>query len=187
LKKDNMLETFLGSGIFSGTTPGLSDSNTSHTLELRRQALRICNFAMGHLSENPVKVEEVHRAQNVFRLRASLLRSLQEVGEWEDLVEGIEIGINATVAPPSLSVQPGKVTLDHLLLQVYRIGKSIHDSTDVDAQFHHDGSLDNFDGISQQPQLSRKILTISDLQVCLGGEHHNQHFSSPQRKPFDSR
>ena len=182
-----MLETFLGPGDFSGTTPRLSDSNTSHTLELRRQALQVCNFAMGHLSENPVKMEEVHRAQNIFRLRASLLRSLQEVGEWEDLVEGIEIGINATLAPPSFSagsVQPGRVTLDRLLLQVYRIGKSIRDHTDVDTQFHDDGSLNDFDGISQQLQLSKKVLTISDLQVRLGGEHRNQYFS-PQRKPFD--
>jgi hypothetical protein len=147
-----MLETFLGSGIFSGTTPRLSDSNTSHTLELRRQALRICNFTMGHLSENPVKVEEVHRAQNVFRLRASLLRSLQEVGEWECLVKGIEIGINPTLPPPSFpagSAQPGKVTFDRLLLRVHHVGKSIRDNTDVDTQFHPEGSLNDFDGISQ--------------------------------------
>ena len=164
-KKDNMLETFLGPGVFSGATPKLPDPNTPHTLGLHRQALQVCNFVVGHLPENPVKVEDVHRAQNTFRLRALLLRSLEEVGEWEDLVEGIEIGINATLSPPpSLSagsVQPEKVTLDHLLLQVYRIGKSIRDNSNADTQFKRDNPPKNFDGISQQhPQSSEKVLTF---------------------------
>lgn len=148
-----MLETFLGPGVCSGATPKLSDSNTPHTLGLHRQALQVCNFVVGHLPENPVKVEEVHRAQNTFRLRALLLRSLEEVGEWEDLVEGIEIGINTTPSsPPSLSagsVRPENVTLDHLLLQVYRIGKSIRDHADADTQFRRGDSSRNFDGIFQ--------------------------------------
>lgn len=159
-----MLEAFLGPRTFSGTMARLSNSNTPHTLELHRQALLVCNFAIGHLPENPVKVEEVHRAQNIFRLRALLLRSLQEVGDWEDLVEGIEIGINATPAPPSLSASsfgPGRVTLDHLLLQVHHIGETIRDNMDVGTQFRRGDSLNNSEGISRQPQSSKKILTIS--------------------------
>ena len=131
-----MLGTLLGPEASSEALPGVSnDSNASHILRIRRQALQVCNFVMGHLPENPVRMEEIHRAQNIFRLRALLLRSLQEVGEWEDLVEGIEIGINTTLTPPfspATSVRPRKYTLDGLLLQTHCVGKSICDNTDPD-------------------------------------------------------
>ena len=81
---------------------------------------------MGHLPGHQVKMEEVHRAQNIFRLRALLLRSLQETGEWEDLVEGIEIGINTTLTTQTSPT--GSVCLnsfDDLMSQVHRIGKSV--------------------------------------------------------------
>lgn len=103
-----------------------------HILQIRRQALQTCNFVMGHLSEYRLRMEEVHRAQNTFCLRAPLLRSLQEVGEWEDLVDGIEIGINAT--PPSSpigSVRSEKATLDYLLQQTHLFGMSICDNDNL--------------------------------------------------------
>ena len=120
-----MLETFLGPTAFGGTSPAVTDS-TPH-VQKRRLALQVCNFVMGHLPENPVRMEDVHRAQNTYCLRALLLRSLQEPGEWENLVDGIEIGINTTLAPssPAGSIRPGKVTLDDVLRQVHSIGTSI--------------------------------------------------------------
>lgn len=116
-----MLETFLGSKGFNDTSLAMINDPTPHILQMRQQALRVCNFVMEHLSENPLRMEEVHRAQNTFCLRARLLRSLQEAGGWEDLVDGIEIGINTTLT----SVPPKKATLDDLLLQVHGIGTSI--------------------------------------------------------------
>jgi len=132
-----MVETFLGPKDFNGTSlTAPDDSNMLHILQIRRQALRVCNFVVGRLPENPVKMEEVHRAQNSFRLRALLLRSLQEPGEWADLVDGIEIGINTSPTPHSLPAGPGrptKTTFDDLLLRVHCIGTSICDSTVIDA------------------------------------------------------
>lgn len=129
-----MLETLLGPGVFSGTLPEVSnDSETPHILRLRRQALQVCSFVMGHLPENPVRMEEVHRAQNTFRFRALLLQSFQETGEWEDLVDGIEIAINTTLTPASssaTSLRPRKATFDGLLLQIHCAGKSICDNAD---------------------------------------------------------
>lgn len=125
-----MLETFLGSNDFNTTSAIMPNNPMPHILQMRRQALQVCNFVIGHLPDNPLKREEVYRAQNTFRLRALLLRSLQEVGEWEDLVGGVKIGINATLTPPSPpagSVRPKQVTLDDLLLQVHSIGTSICD------------------------------------------------------------
>ena len=146
-----MLEILLGPEVSGGTLSGVSNnSNSPHILQIRRQALQVCNFVMGHLPENPVRMEGVHRAQNIFHLRALLLRSLQETGEWEDLVEGIEIGINTILTPPSssaASVRPGKATFDDLLFQVYCLGKSICDNTDPGMSFR-DGPLDNLDGAS---------------------------------------
>lgn len=75
---------------------------------------------MGHFPGHLVKREDIHRAQNTFRLRALLLRSLEQVGEWEDLVEGIEIGINTI-----LTVHAKEVSLDDFLSQVHHIGKSV--------------------------------------------------------------
>lgn len=117
-----MLETLLGSTVFSGASLGVSNSDASHVLRIHQQAVEISNFVMGHLPENPVKAEDVHRAQSIFRLRALLLPSLQEVGEWENIVEGIELGINVTVAPPSLPTgsRLRKTTFDDLLVQVHR-------------------------------------------------------------------
>ena len=145
-----MLETLLGSEVSSGALPGVSSSNTPHILQIRRQALQVCNFVMGHLPENPVRTEEVHRAQNIFRLRALLLPSLQEVGEWENLVDGIQIGINAIVPPPfspAGSVRSSKTSLDDLLLQVHHIGKSICDNTEPGTS-SHDDPLSTPDGVS---------------------------------------
>jgi len=135
-----MLETFLGSGGFGNTLP---DDSTPHILQTRRQALQMCNFVIGHLPENPVRMEEVHRAQNVFCLRAQLLRSLQEVGEWEDLVDGIEIGISTPLAlprpsSPAGSVRSNKATLDDLLLQVHFVGTTICDQTNPDTSSRDD-------------------------------------------------
>ena len=127
-----MLETFLGSDDFNTTSVIMPNNPMPHILKMRRQALQVCNFVMGHLSENPLRMEEVHRAQNTFRLRALLLRSLQEAGEWGDLVGGVEIGINATLtplSPPAGSIRPKQGTLDDLLLQVHSIGTSICDKT----------------------------------------------------------
>ncbi|KAF9645541.1 TPR-like protein [Thelephora ganbajun] len=133
---DNMLETFLGSNSLGGTSPAVFDEPTSHVLQTHRQALQMCNFVLGHLPENPVRKEEVHRAQNTFCRRALLLRSLQEVGEWADLVDGIEIGINTLALPrpflPVDSIRPRKATLDDLLLQIHSIGMSIRDKTNRD-------------------------------------------------------
>jgi len=135
-----MLETFLGSGGFNNTSP---DDPTPHILQTRRQALQICNFVMGHLPENPVRMEEVHRAQSTFCLRAQLLRSLQEVGEWGDLVDGIEIGISTPLAAPrpsspASSAHPNKAILDDLLLQVHLIGMTICDQTNPDTSSRDD-------------------------------------------------
>ena len=150
-KKDNMLETFLVSNGFNGMlpSPAVSRDSTPHMLQIQRQALQVCNFVMGHLPENPLRMEEVHRAQNVFCTRALLLRSLQEVGEWEDLVDGIEIGIN-TLAPQSSlasSVRQKKVTLDDLLLQAHCISTSVCEKTSPDAS-SRDSSLSSHDGDS---------------------------------------
>ena len=121
-----MLETLLGSEDFNSTSPVVFEtSSTPHSLQVRRQSLQVCNFVMGHLPSHPVKVEDVHRAQNTFRLRVLLLRSLKETGEWEDLVEGLEIGINAISAHST----PKRASLDDLLCQVHLIGKSFWDTT----------------------------------------------------------
>jgi hypothetical protein len=122
-----MLETFLGSEDFHGALSVVPD--TPHDLQIRRNSLEVCNLVMGHLPGYPIRMEEVYRAQNIFCLRALLLRSLQEVGEWEDLTDGIEIGINALTPPTTLagSVRPEKATLDDLLLQTHGIVKSICD------------------------------------------------------------
>lgn len=131
-----MLETFLGTKSFNGISSSLAVSNdsTPHILQIQRQALQVCNFVVGHLPESPLRIEEVHRAQSTFRTRALLLRSLQEVGEWEDLVDGIEIGINALATPhsPAGSVRPKKATLDDLLLQVHCTATSICDKANQD-------------------------------------------------------
>lgn len=121
-----MLETLLGS---DGTSPMVvvSNDHTPHTLQIHRQALQACNFVMGHLAEYRLRMEEVHRAQNIFCLRAPLLRSLQELGEWEDLVDGIEIGINALPFSHTGSVRSEKNTLDCLLQQAHLFGMSICD------------------------------------------------------------
>ena len=128
-----MLETLLGPNDFNSTSPVVFGiSSAPHVLQVRRQSLQVCNFVLGHLSRHRVTTEEVHRVQNTFRLRALLLRSLQETGEWEDLVEGIEIGINATLAPPTSptsSVRPKEASLDDLLSQVHFIGRSIFEKT----------------------------------------------------------
>ena len=147
-----MLETLLGPEAFSGTLPRVpNDSNAPHILQIHRQALQICNLVMGHLPENPVRMEEVHRSQNTFRLRALLLRSLQEVGQWEDLVDGIEIGINTALAPqlssPAASVRPRKATLDGLLLRAHCVGKSICENKEPGTS-PNDDSLDTPDGTS---------------------------------------
>lgn len=129
-----MLETFLGSNDFNTTSVIMPNNPMPHILQMRQQALQACNFVIGHLSENPLRTEEVHRAQNTFRLRALLLRSSQEAGEWGDLVDGIEIGINATLTPPSPpagSVRPKQVTFDDILLQVHSIGTSIYDDVSL--------------------------------------------------------
>ena len=128
-----MLETLLGPIDFSSTPLEVFDvSSTPHILLIRQQSLQVCNFVVGHLQEYPIRTEEVHRAQNAFRLRALLLRSLEEVGEWEDLVKGIEVGINALTPQtlPADSVRSSKTTLDNLLLQIHYIGKSIYDIKD---------------------------------------------------------
>jgi len=130
-----MLETFLGSQDFNSTSPAMSSTLMPHTLQMRRQALETCNLVIGHLPENPIRMEEVHRAQNTFRLRALLLRSLQEVGEWGDLVDGIKIGINPAVARHSLPVDSAhlkEITLDNLLLQVHSIRTLVRDKTGLD-------------------------------------------------------
>lgn len=135
LFKDNMLETLLGSNDFNSTSPGVFVISTiPHILQIRRQSLHLCNFVIGHLPGHQVKMEEIHRAQNTFRTRALLLRSLQEAGEWEDLVEGIEIGINTLSFPtlPTGSVHPKGTSLDDLLSQVHCIGKSIWDIRNPD-------------------------------------------------------
>ena len=146
-----MLETLLGSEVSGGTLLEASnDPNALHILQIRRQALQVCNFVMGHLPENPVRMEGIHRAQNIYRLRALLLQSLQEAGEWEDLLEGIEIGINTTPTAPSspaAPVRPRKVTLDDLLLQVHCVGKSICDDTDPSPS-SRDSFLNTPDGAS---------------------------------------
>lgn len=145
-----MLETLLGPEAFGGTLSRVSnDPNAPHILQIRRQALQVCNLVMGHLPENPVRMEEVHRSQNTFRLRALLLQSLQE-GGWEDLVDGIEIGINTTLAQlssPPASVRPRKATLDGLLLRVHWVGKSICENTKLGTS-PNDDSLDTPDGTS---------------------------------------
>lgn len=128
-----MLEALLGTADFNSTSPTVLDIPSSpHVLQIRQQSLQVCNFVMGHLQGYLIGVEEVHRAQNAFRLRALLRRSLQEAGEWEDLVEGIEVGINPSTLPTPLadSVRPSKTTFDNLLLQAHCTGKSIHDITD---------------------------------------------------------
>lgn len=134
--KDNMLETFLGSNRFNETSLGVfNGSNTPQTPQIHRQALRVCSFVLGHLPENPVRMEEVHRAQNTFCLRALLLQSLQEAGGWGDLVDGIEIGINTTFplsSSPAGSIRPEKTTFDDLLLQIHYIGTSICDNRNPD-------------------------------------------------------
>ena len=124
-----MLVKLLGANDFNSTSPVVFEiSSTPHILQVRRQSLRICNFVVGHLPGHLVKVEEVHRAQNTLRLRALLLRSLQEAGEWEDLVEGIEMGINAILSDTG-SVHPKEASLDGLLSQLYNIGKAVCDGT----------------------------------------------------------
>ena len=123
-----MLEALLGPMDYNSTSSMVSEiSSTPHILQICRQSLQLCNFVIGNLPRYPIKIEEVHRAQRAFHLRALLLRTLQEVGEWEDLVEGIEFGINGLTPPnsPAGSVRPSKTTLDELLLQVHRIGKLI--------------------------------------------------------------
>ena len=123
-----MLETFLGSDDFNTTSVIMPNTSVPHILQMRRQALQVCNSVMGHVPENPLRMEEVYRAQNTFRLRALLLRSLQEAGEWGDLVGGVEIGINppAPPSPPVGPVRPKQATLDDLLLQVNSIGTTIY-------------------------------------------------------------
>lgn len=127
-----MLETLLGPMDFNTTSLAGSDvSSAPHIIQIRRQSLQVCNFVMGHLPGYPIRMEGVHRAQKIFALRALLLRSFQEAGEWEDLVEGIEVGVNI-LTPPSLpvgSVGQNKTTLDGLLLRIHCIGKSICDGT----------------------------------------------------------
>lgn len=127
-----MLETFLGSKDVNAISPvGLGDPSTPHIPQIRRQALHVCNFVMGQLPERPIRTEEVHRIQNTLRLRSLLLRSLQESGEWEDLVDGIETGINVTFASPAGSVGPKQTTVDDLLLQVHCVGKLLCGTTDT--------------------------------------------------------
>lgn len=121
-----MLETFLGSKDVNVISQvGIGDPSTPHIPQIRRQALHVCNFVMGRLPEHSIKTDEVHRIQNTFRLRSLLLRSLQESGEWEDLVDGIETGINVTFTPLAGSVGLKKTTVDDLLLQVHCIGESL--------------------------------------------------------------
>jgi len=124
--QDNILEIFLGSKDFGNILPRVHDDhNTPHVLQIRRHSLQVCNCVIGHLSGHQLRVKEIYRAQNTFRLRALLLRYFQEAGDWEDIAEGIELGINTTVTPPAGSVRPKETTLDDLLLQVHSIGKSI--------------------------------------------------------------
>jgi len=154
-----MLETFLGSSDFNTASPTLANNPMPHILQMRQQALQACNFVMGHLSERPLRVEEVHRAQNTFRLRALLLRSLEEVGEWGDLVDGIEIGINTTLTPPSPpagSIRPKEATFDDLLLQVHSIGTSICNKTGRDAS-PRNSSQSLTDDTSLKPSAEHKV------------------------------
>lgn len=125
---DNMLETLLGHKDFHSTSLTVFDTpGTSHVLNIRQQSLQVCNLVLGQLPRNPVGVGEVHRAQNALCIRSLLLHSLHETGEWEDLTEGVEIGINIATTPPDSS--PGRATLDDLLLQAHQIGKSVYSAT----------------------------------------------------------
>ena len=159
-----MLETFLGSKGFNAVSasPTVSSDSTLHILQIKRQALHVCNFVMGHLPENPLRMEEVHRAQNIFRTRALLLQSLQEVGEWEDLVDGIEIGINTLTPSPSPagSVRPKKATFDDLLLRAHCIGTSICDKASPDAPFLQQGLLRPHDGGSLTASVGHEDLDV---------------------------
>lgn len=135
-----MLEALLGSEVFNGASPRASNSDTPHVLRIHRQAVQVCNFVMGHLPENPVRAENVHRAQNIFRLRALLLPSLQEVGEWENLVEGIELGINPPPSPTGSG--PRNTTFDDIILQVYRnVRATCNDTGPDESQDPLDGTF----------------------------------------------
>lgn len=138
-----MLEALLGSEIFNGASSRASNSDTPHVLRIHRQAVQVCNFVMGHLPENPVRTESVHRAQNIFRLRALLLPSLQEVGEWENLVEGIELGINPSSSPTGSG--PRNTTFDDLIFQVHRNVRATCNDTGPNAS-PRDASPDLPDG-----------------------------------------
>ena len=136
-----MLEAFLGSTDLNDIPPVEPENpSTPHILQVRRQALQLCSFVMGHLPERPIRIEEVHRAQNTFCLRALLLRSQQETGVWEDIVEGVEIGINTTMTPRAGSAHPEKTTLDDLLCKVHCVGKLFCGVADTGTSFR-DGAL----------------------------------------------
>ena len=162
-----MLETFIGYKSLNSASPAMSDDPTPHVLKMRQHALQVCNFVMGHLPDNPLRMEEVHRAQNTFRLRALLLRSLQEVGEWESLVDGIEVGINtastSSYSPSAGPVNPIKMTLDDLLLQAHSIGTLICDQTSSDAP----PPDDSVGGASPIPPVEREAPEWSVLQPTL--------------------
>jgi hypothetical protein len=165
-EKDNMLETLLGSEVFNGAPPKASSSNTPHVLRIHRQAVQLCNFATGHLPENPVRTENVHRAQNIFRLRALLLPSLQEVGEWENLVEGIELGINPPPSPTGPS--PRNTTFDDLLFQAHRSVKATSNDTPprdetVDGTFPAVADKHGVDLLRSPGSSERKVLQPAPL------------------------
>ncbi|KAF9781160.1 hypothetical protein BJ322DRAFT_256213 [Thelephora terrestris] len=157
---DNMLEVLLGSKDLNDISPvEPEDPSAPHVLQVRRQALQLCSFVVGHLPERPIRMEEVHRAQDTFCLRVILLRSFQEAGEWEDLVEGIETGVNTTLAPPAGSALQKKTTLDDLLFQVHCVGNLFCGvlNTAADKQ-------DGFDVPQPSPELpGRKILEPTNL------------------------
>ena len=167
-----MLEAFLGSNDLNDIPPVEPENpSTPHFLQIRRQALQLCSFVMGHLPEHLISMEEVHRVQNTFCLRALLLRSLQEAGEWEDFVEGIEIGINFTLAPPAGSA---RTTLDDLLCQVHCVGKSVYGISDT-GTLSRDGVLNSFDGSFLQRQINKMVSMFPNLLwSCLGGKYSNQ-------------
>lgn len=182
-----MLETLLGFKDFGNTLPEVHDGhNTPHILQIRRQSLQVCNFVMGHLPGHQLRMEEIYRAQNTFRLRAILLRYFQEAGDWEDIAEGIELGINTTVIPPAGSVRPKETTLDDLLLQVHRIGKSVCGITNTGTS-SRDDLPNTFDGPSPQPQMGKKAPMLSDLRRYLDMEYSNQRFCYSPKRSCGSR